>query len=122
MKVPDDRRDLAPLDPRSDPRRWESMVQGINRAAAFEIARRAALPEPGVLFFLSEWRRPAAAACTAIAAGSAAILLLQSPATTEADTGIAAALGFAEPVATWIETGSTPSVEELLISWEGADR
>ena len=112
------RRDLAPLDPAADPERWEAMVRGINRAAAPEIARRRALPEPGVLLFLADWRRPAAAVCTAIAAGAAAILLVQPPRGAATDTGMAQALGYPDPVASWVETGVSPSVEELLFSLE----
>ena len=83
------RRDLAPLDPAAYPVLWEAMVRGINRAAAPELTRRVALPEPGVLLFLADWRRPAAAVCTAIAAGAAAILLVQAPRGADTDTGMA---------------------------------
>ena len=117
----DGRRDLGPLDPAADPQRWEAMIQGINRAAAPEIARRRTLPEPGVLLFLADWRRPAAAACTAIAAGAAAILLVQPPRAAETETGMAQALGYPDPIATWVETGVSPSVEELVFSLEGSE-
>ena len=122
MNGADDRRELSALDPRADPQGWEAMVQGINRAAAPEIARRAALPEPGVLALLSEWRRPAAAFCTAVAAAASAILLLQPSSAAEAEGGVAAALGYPRTVASWVETGSAPSVEELLFSIEGDAR
>lgn len=113
--------DLTPLDPRRDPPRWEAMVQGINRAAAGEIARRASVRDPGVLYLLSEWRRPAAAAYAAIAASAAAILLLQPGSTGAPDPGIASALGYPEPVAAWVESDWSPSVEELLFAIEVAE-
>lgn len=122
MSESGDRRDLAPLDPSRESRRWEQMVQGINRAAASEIARRAALSEPGVLSFLAAWRRPAAAVYMAIAAGAAAILLLQPGSSAVPVGGVASALGYPEPVAAWVETGLSPSVEELLFAMEGLER
>lgn len=117
----DDGRDLTPLDPSADPVRWESMVAGINRVAAGELARRAALPEPGVLLVISEWRRPAAALCAAIAAGAAAILLMRPASSGTTDAAIASALGYPEPVAAWVEAERSPSVEELLFAMEGAE-
>jgi hypothetical protein len=119
----DDReiRDLAPLDPRGEPRRWEAMVQGINRAAAGEIARRATPRETGVIVFLAGWRRPAAAVCGAIAACAAAILLLQPRSTEAEDGGFASALGYPRTVAEWVEADWSPSVEELLFALEDAE-
>jgi hypothetical protein len=117
MSTADDRRELAPLDPSADPRRWEAMVQGINRAAAPEIARRGAMRESAVVYLLTEWRRPAAAVCGAIAAGAAAILLLQPPAG-GAEPGLAGALGYPEALVEWVETEGNLSVEELLFALE----
>jgi hypothetical protein len=113
-------RDLEPLDPSADTERWERMVAGINRAAADEITRRASASDPGVIALLSSWRRPAAAFYAAIAAGAAAILLVQ-PGGTSPGTGVAAALGYAEPVAAWVEADLSPSVEELLFAMEPAE-
>ena len=120
MSSADDRRDLAALDPQGDARRWEAMVQGINRAAAGEIARRAGVRENGVILLLSEWRRPAVALCSAIAAGAAAILLLR-PAGAGPDQGLAGALGYPQTVAELVEADWNPSVEELLFAMEGEE-
>ena len=114
-------RDLAPLDPRGEPRRWEAMVQGINRAAAGEIARRSVTPEVGVTALLSRWRRPAFALYGAVAAAAAAILLLQPRIRGSGDTALEAALGYPEPVAEWVAGGDPPSVEELLFTMEGVE-
>lgn len=118
MKEDREIRDLAPLDPRADPRRWEAMVQGINLAAAAEIARRSATGDPGVVFFLSRWGRPAAAFCGAIAAGGAAVLLLLPSSRRVDDGGLASALGYPEAVAEWVVAEVPPSVEELLVVTE----
>jgi hypothetical protein len=115
------RRDLAPLDPTLDRERWEGLVTGINRAAAFELARRARQPTPGVLVALSTWRRPAAAASFAIAAGAAAVLLLGPAPVSEGEAGMAQAIGYPDPVASWVETGVSPSVEELLFVLEAPE-
>lgn len=114
-------RDLASLDPTADARRWEAMVQEINRAAAGEVARRAARRDLTVLLFLSRWRRPAAAVYASIAAGAAAILLLQPGNAPAADPGVAAALGYPEAVANWMEADWDPSIEELVFAMEGAE-
>lgn len=122
----DDPPDLRALDPRRDPRRWQRMVGRITHAAAPELARRAQaarLPPEGLLALLSGWARPALSAAAALAAAAATVLVLTAgDAHTGPAPGIAEGLGYPQPVALWVETGQTPSVEELLVSLEGGGR
>ncbi len=117
----DDFRDLAPLDPARDPARWERMVGSVMTAAGPELARRASLPQPGMLLLLSDWMRPAVSAAALLAAAAAAFLVTSGPAGTPAvgGGGLADALGYPEAVVTWMETGQTPSVEALMVALEG---
>lgn len=115
MRMEDDFRDLAPLRPSLDPQRWARMVEGIEAAAAPELARRATLASPGLLALLGSWTRPVLSAA-ALAAGLAGVALLRAPAPAEPGPGVGAALGYPDAVAAWVEAGWTPSVEELLVS------
>lgn len=123
MKMDDEFRDLAPLRPRQDRERWERMVAAVERAAAPELARRAAAGPIGLLGLLSEWTRSAGAAALAVAAAAIALLLL-GPVGVESESppGVSQALGYPDPVAEWVEVDLTPSVEELVLSLEGDDR
>lgn len=123
MKMEDESRDLAPLRPVRDPDRWDRMVAAIERAAAPELARRAAASPLGLLGLLSEWTRSAGAAALAVAAAAIALLLL-GPVGGESESppGVSQALGYPEPVAAWVEVDLTPSVEELVLSLEGDER
>lgn len=123
MRMDDEFRDLAPLRPSRDAARWERMVAAVERAAAPELARRAAAAPVGLLGLLSEWTRSAGAAALAVAAAAIALLLL-GPIGGEADSppGVSQALGYPDPVAAWVEVDLTPSVEELVLSLEGDER
>jgi hypothetical protein len=46
---------------------------------------------------------------------------VQPPRSSESETGMAEALGYPDPVASWVETGVSPSVEELVFSLEEAE-
>ncbi|HEX2189554.1 MAG TPA: hypothetical protein VHG51_11680 [Longimicrobiaceae bacterium] len=123
MNFEDDFRDLAPLDPARDPQRWERMVGGIMAAAGPELARRAALPQPGMLLLLSDWLRPTVSAAALMAAAAAAFLVAQGPATAPvAEAGLAESLGYPTAVADWVYGGDAPSVEALVTEMEGAGR
>ncbi|CAA9326795.1 MAG: hypothetical protein AVDCRST_MAG89-1934 [uncultured Gemmatimonadetes bacterium] len=118
MNFEDNFRDLAPLDPSRDTELWESMVGKIAAAAQPELARRASMPAPGMLLLLQDWIRPAISTAALIAAVAGAILIAQ-PSSTSSAPGMADALGYPETVATWIEGGQAPSVEELVFALEG---
>jgi hypothetical protein len=120
MNIDDEFRDLAPLDPRLDPRRWERMVGGVMQAAAPELSRRTAAPDPGLLLLIHGWTRPALSTAAALAAAAATVLMLRGPATPAAtEEVLSTELGYPASVATWAETGDVPSVEELMLSLEG---
>lgn len=117
----DDFRDLAPLDPRRDPERWERMVSGITRAAAPELARRARMAPPGIAMLLSSWLRPAlsAAALVAAAAGAALVVDRVPAVAQDSQMTLAAELGYPAPVASWVETGQSPAMDEMVSALEG---
>lgn len=118
MRIDDDFRDLAPLRPSLDPDRWGRMVGAVEAAAAPELARRALLPDAGVMMLLSSWRRPALTAA-AVASLLAGVFMLQgTPAATAETPGLAESLGYPATVTEWVEGGSMPSVEELLLAME----
>lgn len=123
MNLDDGFRDLAPLDPGRDPERWERMVAGITAAAAPELARRARLPAPGMLMLLGGWVRPTLSAAAVMAAAAGAFLFTGA-ADTEASTSatLADALGTPSTVASWVETGTAPTMEDMVLSLEGASR
>ena len=116
----DDFRDTAPLDPSRDAARWERMVAGVTAAARPELARRRRLPAPGLLFLLSDWTRPAAGAAAVVTA-AAALFLAATPAAPAPGEAEAEALGYPAEVASWLEGGAAPSVEEMVAVLEGVD-
>jgi|GEM_PF-445620 len=123
MKMNDDFRDLAPLDPALDAERWSRMAQGILRAAEGELARRREAVSPDLLLLLSGWLRPTLSLAGALAAIAAAVLLAgRSEPASELGPGVADALGYPMPVAAWIETDRPPSLEEVVVALEGDTR
>ncbi len=117
-----DSRPLRALDPGRDPERLDRLVNGILAAAGPELARRAAVhaARGSLLLGLSDWLRPALAAAALLAfLALAALLGGGTRADVEPPPGLTQALGYPAPVATWVETERTPSVEEVLISLEG---
>lgn len=119
MNIEDDFRDLAPLDPERDSARWERMVAGVMAAAGPELARRASLPQPGMLLLLSDWLRPTVSTAALLAAAAAAFLVTQETGAPSADGGLADALGYPTAVAEWMDDGQAPSVEALVVDLEG---
>lgn len=123
MNIEDDFRDLAPLDPGRDSARWERMVAGVMAAAGPELARRASLPQPGMLLLLADWLRPTVSTAALLAAAAAAFLVTtESAPTAAAGSGLADALGYPTAVAEWMDDGAAPSVEALLVDLEGDAR
>lgn len=123
MDMDDGHRDLAPLSPRGDPERWARMVAAVERAAAPELARRAAGAGPGLVVLLSDWRRRAMPAALAVAAAAGALLVLgPGSSAMEAEPGVSEALGYPEVIAVWVETDREPTLEEVVISLEGENR
>jgi hypothetical protein len=117
-----DPRPLRALDPTRDPERLERLVGGILAATGPELARRAEAhaARASLLLGLSDWLRPALAAAALLAfLALAALLGGGARADVEPPPGLTQALGYPAPVATWVETERTPSVEEVLISLEG---
>lgn len=119
MNFEDGFRDTAPLDPSRDTERWERMVVGITAAAAPELARRARLPAPGMMMLLANWVRPTLSAAAVMAAAAGAFLLTGADSTAEA-TSLTAQMGYSTSVASWVDAESAPSVEEMVLDWEGA--
>ncbi len=118
MNFEDGFRDMAPLDPSRDTERWERMVAGITAAAAPELARRARLPAPGMMMLLADWVRPTLSAAAVMAAAAGAFLLTGSDSAAEAGS-LASEMGYSTSVANWVDAESAPSVEEMVLDWEG---
>ncbi len=119
MNFEDGFRDMAPLDPSRDTERWERMVAGITAAAAPELARRARMPAPGMMMLLADWVRPTLSAAAVMAAAAGAFLLTGPDSAAEAGS-LASEMGYSASVASWVDAESTPSVEEMVLDWEGA--
>jgi hypothetical protein len=124
----DELRDLAPLDPSANEARWARMVAGISAAAAPELGRRAALPEPGLLVLLAGYVRPAVSAAALLAAAASAVLIASGGPAAAVDAErpsqaqVAAGLGYPAPVAGWLDPRETPSTGEMLAAMQGGSR
>jgi len=110
----------APLDPSRDPERWEAMVRGIVERAAPILAGYAAR---GPVELLAAWLRPTLAAAAVVAALALGALVsgAREP-ETGASIGLGDALGYPTPVTTWMSTGQTPTIEELVVAMEERNR
>ncbi|HET9439632.1 MAG TPA: hypothetical protein VFO52_05655 [Longimicrobiales bacterium] len=118
----DERLDLSPLDPGSDPR-FERMVRNINERARFELARRAAQQRVTVAEFMAGWARPALLAAASIAGVSLALLASYDRTNAEVATG--AYMPAAEVPASalsWYEEDRDPTVDDLLVVSSQGDR
>lgn len=115
-------RDLEPLSLKSDPERWNRMVESIQLAAEPELARRRSVAPLGVFGLLSDWMRPALSGGFALAAAASLFLFIGGgmDSSSTLEPGLSDHIGFSEPVAAWIETGWSPSIEELLLAMETA--
>lgn len=110
----------APLDPSRDPERWEAMVREIVDRAAPILAGYAAR---GPVELLAAWLRPTLAAAAVVAALALGALVsgTREP-ETGASIGLGDALGYPTTVATWVSTGQTPTIEELVVAMEERNR
>jgi hypothetical protein len=122
MRLGDDFRDFAPLDPRLDAARWEGSIGRVMCAAEPELQRRAS-SEPRVLAVLVRWARPALSATAAVAAVAATLLVLEAgrPGSPEAASP-GGALGYPQAFAEWMEVGVLPTLEEVVFSLEADSR
>ena len=116
-----ERIDLSSIAIDRDRARFEEREQAIMRAAAPELARRAA--RDGVLVVLGQWLRPALAAAAVVAAVSAGALLSEM---TEPQppliTGVVEALGVAEPASVWLDEERDPTMSDLEMALMGDAR
>lgn len=112
----------APLDPSRDAERWEAMVRGIVERAAPILA---AYSSRGPADLLAAWLRPtlaAAAVVSALALGALAAGSREPETGAAATIGLGDALGYPAPVTTWVSTGQTPTIEELVVAMEERNR
>ena len=110
----------APLDPSRDTERWEAMVRGIVGRAAPILAGYAAR---GPAELLAAWLRPTLAAAAVVSALALGALAAGSrEAESGATIGLGDALGYPTPVTTWVSTGETPTIEELVVAMEERNR
>ncbi len=109
----DQRVDLSPLDPTSDPTRFDAIVRSVMTAAAPALADRRA---PGLLIQLGAWRRPllAAAAITALLAWAAWPRLEQD--TTH--DALASAIGVSTTMSQWMWADDLPSAAQVFYTQE----
>jgi len=109
-----DRLDLSPLDPETEPDRWERLVAGIVDAASPELTRRAA--RASLLGSLAELRWPALSAAAVLALISGAALAFTRQQTeVEPPVFLVEALQVSEPVRGWIDEGRAPSTSDLIL-------
>lgn len=114
----EERVDLGPLDPRSDPDRFEHVVRSIVDTAGPELSLRRA--RSSVFSQVSAWRRPLlAAAAVAGIVSLGTLSQVDAPGSaTQDEVGVAEAVGVPETIASWVRSGETPSTAELLIELE----
>jgi hypothetical protein len=128
VRLEDEFRDLAPLDPSADTARWERMVAGITMAAAPELKRRAAMPDLGLLQLLAGYARPAVSAAALMAAAAGAVFFASGgpAASTDAaqpsQTQVADGLGYPAPMAPWLASDQAPSSGEMLTIMQGGEQ
>jgi hypothetical protein len=112
--------DLSPLDPATDPVRWERLVRAITEAAAPELARRAAARS--VMAVLGDWLRPGLAAGFVLAVMTALMLALLGQSREAAPpplAGLEEALELSAPVSLWLSEQRAPTTSDLLLVLEG---
>ncbi len=112
----------APLDPSQDPERWEAIVREIVERAAPILAGYGAR---GPAELLATWLRPtlaAAAVVSALALGALAAFSREPETDATATIGLGDALSYPAPVTTWVSTGQTPTIEELVVAMEERNR
>jgi hypothetical protein len=113
--------DFGPIDPRSDPDRFERAVRSIVETAGPELSLRHA--RASVFSQLSAWRRPLlAAAAIAGIVSLGTLSQVEAPGSvTQDEVGVAEAVGVPETIAAWVRSGETPSTTELLLELESEE-
>ena len=112
----DDRLDLSPLDPASDPERWARFVDRVAADAARGVATRApaARASTGIAAELARWARPSLAAAAVLVMAAAASLAggaRQRPAPRPA-LGVAL-LSVPAPVGQWMSATRAPGAADV---------
>lgn len=111
----DETKHNRPLDARTDPDRWESVVRRITTAAEPELQNLARQHAP--VFVLTQWTRPVLAAAASIAAlATATLVATGSPNdATESERPLTVADAITPaPVANWLLGGEWPTVEDIV--------
>lgn len=114
----DERIDFSGLDPTADRERFDAIVASISEAAAPTLAARRA--RASVIGQVAGWRRPllAAAAIAGIVA-AATLASVETPAPeSEAEIGVAEAIGVPQQLAYWVRSDQSPDPVELLVVLE----
>ncbi len=111
-----ERSPYGPLDPRTDPERWERAVASIVGAARPELQRRAGLADPVAVLFA--WTRPVLALAASIAALCGGTIAV---ARASADLPATEVHSFSEALvpsslAAWLEGASPPGLEEIVLA------
>lgn len=117
-----ERIELNALAADRDPAALERRVHAIMRAAAPELARRAA--RAGVLVVIGQWVRPALAAAALVAAVALGALA-RAVTTPDPAAGVGSvvdALGVAEPASRWLDEERAPTVSDLMMALDGGAR
>jgi hypothetical protein len=115
----DERIDFSALDPTAEAERFEEIVGRIGASAAPALAARRA--QASVFGQVAGWWRPLLAAASIAGIVSAATLALVqgSALESEAEIGVAEAIGVPEQIAQWVRSDESPDPSELLIALEG---
>jgi hypothetical protein len=112
----DDPIDLSPLDPASDPERFERLIGAIRAQVAPVLAMSAR--RRGVIEQIAAWRTPMLVAAAVVVAASAVLLVGARGAAAVVSGGggphLAEAVGVPAPVAEWMRRGELPTSAELL--------
>lgn len=111
--------DFAPLDPRTDPERFDRLVRSIGESARPELSARQA--RNSVFTQLSDWRRPLLVAAAIMGIASVGTLTRVEDPDAATEVGVAEAIGVPETIAGWVRSGETPTTAELLIAWENGE-
>jgi hypothetical protein len=111
-------RDLRPLDPELNPTQWDRMVGNVMFAAAGELERRSVMRSP--LLIVAEWFRPALGGSALIAVSALALLVLEGSGSEQiAEVGaVADGIGLPSSIDTWLSTGDSDALDELVFVME----
>lgn len=110
------------LDPRTDPVRWEAMVNAVVGAADPELRRRRR--EVTLAGALLAWARPALSAAATIALLVSASLAVSEARAPEEEATVSTLAGALVPeeLAAWLVAGYEPTVTEVVVALEEMER